>query len=255
MRAHLALQVADTPLSKAMHNFAFRYTQWVNRRKNRSGHLFQGRYQALLVDRDSYLLELVRYIHLNPVRAGLTRTPAAYRWSGQRAYLGREQLPWLTTEWVLGQFGKRLGPARKHYATFVAAGTRQGHRQEFHRGAKGETRVLGDDRFLERVLNPPPRVARPPALGAILRHVCAAYGIEAQALASPARARRLAEARGVAGWLALQTRAATLSELGAQVQRDATTLSRMVGKIDQRVRSSKAFARKMRKSINAIMQA
>jgi REP element-mobilizing transposase RayT len=252
---HLAVQVADTPLSKALHNFTFRYTQWVNRRKKRSGHLFQGRYQALLVDRDAYLLELVRYIHLNPVRAGLTRRPEAYRWSGQRAYLGREPLPWLTTEWVLGQFAKRLGPARKRYAAFIAEGIRQGHREEFHRGRKGESRVLGDDRFLERVCNQPVCIARAPALSTVLGHVCAAYDISAQALAGPARTRRLAEARAVAGWLALHTRAATLSELGARVQRDATTLSRSVGKIDQRVRSSKAFARRMRKSINAIMHA
>jgi putative transposase len=65
------------------------------------GHLFQGRYRALLVDANSYLLELVRYIHLNPVRAGLVDEPSAYPWSGQRAYLGEEVLPWLTTEWVL----------------------------------------------------------------------------------------------------------------------------------------------------------
>lgn len=252
---HLALQVADIPLSKVMQNVTFRYTQWVNRRQKRSGHLFQGRYKAILVDREAYLSELVRYIHLNPVRAGLARKPEAYRWSGHRAYLGREALPWLTTEWVLGRFGKRVITARTRYAAFVAEGVRHGHREEFHRGTKEDSRVLADDRFLERVLNQPVRVARPPTLAAILRHVGAAYGLSAQDLASPARARRHSEARGVAGWLALHTRAATLTELGAQVQRDATTLSRAVGKIDHRVRSSAAFGQKLRKSINAIMQA
>ncbi len=76
---YLALQVGEIPLSKSMPNLAFRYTRWVNRREKRLGHLFQGRYKALLVERDNYLLELVRYIHLNPVRAGLVKQPEGYR--------------------------------------------------------------------------------------------------------------------------------------------------------------------------------
>ena len=65
---HLAVQVGDVPLSKSMQNLSFRYTRWINQRQQRSGHLFQGRYHAILVDKDSYLLELVRYIHLNPAK-------------------------------------------------------------------------------------------------------------------------------------------------------------------------------------------
>ena len=68
---HLALQVGEIPLSRSMQNLSFRYTRWLNWREQRTGHLFQGRYKAVLVDGDSYLLELVRYIHLNPVRAGM----------------------------------------------------------------------------------------------------------------------------------------------------------------------------------------
>jgi REP-associated tyrosine transposase len=105
---HLAMQVAEVSLSKILQNLSFRYTRWVNRQQGRMGHLFQGRYKALLVDADSYLLELVRYIHLNPVRAGLVDEPSAYPWSGHWAYLGEEILPWLTTEWVLEQLDKRL---------------------------------------------------------------------------------------------------------------------------------------------------
>ncbi len=79
---HLAVQVVEVPLSRIMQNLAFRYTRWVNKRQGRVGHLFQGRYKAILVEAQSYLLELVRYIHLNPVRARLVEEPAAYRWSG-----------------------------------------------------------------------------------------------------------------------------------------------------------------------------
>ena len=75
---HLAMQTGAIPLSKIIQNLAFRYTRWVNKRQNRIGHLFQGRYKAIMVEADSYFLELVRYIHLNPVRAGLVVTPVDY---------------------------------------------------------------------------------------------------------------------------------------------------------------------------------
>lgn len=110
---HLAVQVAEVPLSKIMQNVAFRYTRWINRKQGKMGHLFQGRYKAILVDQDAYLLALTRYIHLNPVRAGLVKDPSAYPWSGHRAYVGRESLPWLTTDWVLSQFASHAGHARR----------------------------------------------------------------------------------------------------------------------------------------------
>lgn len=109
---HLVVQVAETPLAKIVQNLSFRYTRWINRQQRKAGHLFQGRYKAILVDVDAYLLGLVRYLHLNPVRAGMVEQPEAYRWSGHRSYLGMEALPWLSTEWVLGQFAKRLATSR-----------------------------------------------------------------------------------------------------------------------------------------------
>ena len=108
---HLAVEVGRVPLSRGMQNLAFRYTRWINRRKKRVGHLFLGPYKALLVDPDAYLLEPVRYIHLNPVRAGSVEEPLDDPWSGHRAYLGKEQVPWLSTDWVLSQFDDRLGVA------------------------------------------------------------------------------------------------------------------------------------------------
>ncbi len=95
---HLVVQVADIHLSRIMQNLSFRYTRWVNWRHDRSGHFFQGRYKVVLVDGDSYLLELVRYVHLNPVRAKMASTPEEYAWTSHRAYCGQEALPWLATE-------------------------------------------------------------------------------------------------------------------------------------------------------------
>jgi len=98
------------------------------------GHLFQERYKALLVDKDSYLLELVRYIHLNPIRAGLVGTPDGYEWSGHRAYLGQEHIPWLTCDTVLSQFGDTVKASREQYASFVMNAMDEKHRPEFHQG-------------------------------------------------------------------------------------------------------------------------
>ncbi|BCR04535.1 hypothetical protein DESUT3_16040 [Desulfuromonas versatilis] len=149
---HLAVQVGDIPLSRGMQNLAFRFTRWINRREKRSGHLFQGRYKAVLVDGDSYLLELVRYIHLNPVRAGMVGDPKEYPWSGHNCYLGNESLPWLTTDWMLRQFGKTSAAARAGYLTFILGGLGVDLPREFHRG-EDDPRIIGDDGFAEKCLS------------------------------------------------------------------------------------------------------
>ena len=88
---HLALQVIDIPLSRGMQNLSFRFIRWINWRQKRSGHLFQGRYKAVLVDGDSCFLELVRYIHLNPVRAGMVKVQEDYLENSHNACLGNEK--------------------------------------------------------------------------------------------------------------------------------------------------------------------
>src|SRR6202030_4335436 len=113
--------------------------------------VFQGRFKAYLVDQDRYGLALVRYIHLNPVRAKMVRAPEAYRWSSHRAYLGEEPLPWLSTDWVLGQFGTRLTAARARFAAFVAQGTADAH-SDFFYGGKDDSRVVGEKDFVRKGL-------------------------------------------------------------------------------------------------------
>lgn len=77
-----------------------RYTTWINRKYHRTGHVFQGRYKAILIDVDSYPAELVRYIYLNPVRVGMVSEPTDYPWNSHNAYLGKVDLPWLSTDQV-----------------------------------------------------------------------------------------------------------------------------------------------------------
>ncbi|MDP1696920.1 MAG: transposase [Xanthomonadaceae bacterium] len=149
---HLVIETPDKNLSKGMRQLNGVYTQMSNRRHGRVGHLFQGRYKAVLVDADSYLRELTRYVVLNPVRAGMVAEPAAWRWSSYRATVGMDELPpWLVVDGLLAQFGTHRTQAVQRYAAFVAEGIggesiwRHLNRQVF----------LGDDAFATRMQNAP----------------------------------------------------------------------------------------------------
>ena len=120
---HLLMETPDGNLSLAMRHLNGMYTQRLNRRHGRMGHLFQGRFKAILVERDSYLLELCHYVVLNPVRAGVVESPEHYIWSSYRATVGISTCPkFLSIAWLLEQFGKGRKIAQKRYAAFVAAG-------------------------------------------------------------------------------------------------------------------------------------
>jgi REP element-mobilizing transposase RayT len=120
---HLLIQTPDGNLSKGMRQLNGVYTQKSNRRHHRVGHLFQGRYKAILVDSDAYLLELSRYVVLNPVRAGIVKKVEAWIWSSYRTSVGLESpASWLSVDGVLSQFSKRRSLAQQRYAQFVAEG-------------------------------------------------------------------------------------------------------------------------------------
>jgi putative transposase len=228
---HLAIQVGDKPLSRIMQQLCFRYTQWINSRQKKVGHLFQGRYKAIVVDADEYLVELVRYIHLNPVRAKLVKTHEAYRWSGHRAYLGHEKLPWLTTEWVLSQFAQRLKTSRKRYNEFVSYGKDEGHRKEFHSGTS-EGRILGDDIFVDRVYTESDQEEKKSVtLDEIIKKVCKVYGLTEEEINAGGKQRYPSEARGMIAYLVREKSGLSLTDLSRCMKRDVSTLSLAADKI------------------------
>lgn len=142
---HLLVETPSPNLSLGMRALNGRYTQKFNRRHRRSGHLFEGRYRAVLVQKQSHLLELHRYLVLNPVRARLVRSPGDWPWSNYRATVGRSVPPdWLEVDWTLGQFGTRRSLAREQYRRFVLAGKGVGSPLKQVRGQI----YLGDERFL-----------------------------------------------------------------------------------------------------------
>lgn len=251
---HLAVQVAQDPLSGIMQNLSFRYTRWINTTQARTGHLFQGRYQAILVDADRYLLDLVRYIHLNPVRAGMVENPEDYAWSGHRAYLGIETLPWLETDWVLSQFAKRLKTCRKRYAAFVCEGKEEGYREEFHHGGK-DARVLADDRFVERILGRKVKSSPEVSLDEIIACVSADYGFSKDELRGPSQNHVVSEARAVIAWLSRQLGAGTIKDVAIYFQRESSTFSRHIGNIDAKAKASGELRRMLNGYIKTITQA
>jgi REP element-mobilizing transposase RayT len=166
---HLVMETLEGNLSRGMRQLNGVYTQASNRRHNRLGHLFQGRFKAILVDKEAYLLELSRYVVLNPVRARMVRRTEQWPWSSYHAMTGDAPLPkWLAVAGMLSQFGSDLADTREQYRRFILDGVGQGLwdglRQQIY---------LGDDAFVERmqarsrirgdVLTVPQAQRRPPA--------------------------------------------------------------------------------------------
>jgi REP element-mobilizing transposase RayT len=145
---HLLIETPQGDLSRGMRQLNGIYTQRFNRRHAGVGHVFQGRFKAILIERESYLLELARYIVLNPVRARVVDHPARYRWSSYQATVGKTaKAPWLTTDWVLSQFAKTTAVARQRYARFVSEGK---DLPSPWTELKGQV-LLGSDTFAERM--------------------------------------------------------------------------------------------------------
>jgi AraC-like DNA-binding protein len=121
--SHLLLETPQANLSLGMSQLNGPYTQGYNRCHERVGHLLQGRFTAILVEKEAHLLELCRYVVRNPIRAKMVAHPRLWTWSSYRATVGETNVPvWLTTDWILGQCAQRVGVARKRYRTFVAQG-------------------------------------------------------------------------------------------------------------------------------------
>ncbi len=223
---HLIMQVGDLPLSRIMQNVSLRYTKWINSSQGRTGHVFQGRYKALLVDADTYLLELVRYVHLNPVRAGVAESAAVSSWTGHRGYMGTEVIPWLSTDWVLGMLSPAGDNARRTYLSFVNDGITEERREEFHSGTC-EGRLLGNDCFIDAILSTVSEERQQVTVSDVLAAVCAIYDVQLAALRAPGKVRPFTEARAVASLLVQEFPHLSQTQLARELNRDVAPLGRV----------------------------
>ena len=174
---HLLLKTGQTSLSTVMRRLLTGYAVTYNRRHRRHGPLFQNRYRSILCQENPYLLELVRYIHLNPLRAKLVknlRDLDTYPYSGHSALMGKVSRDFQDIEYVLALFGKKVAPARKKYRAYLAKGVEMGRRPDLVGGGlvrsaggwsavkamrraqtrmKGDERILGDGEFAQKILD------------------------------------------------------------------------------------------------------
>jgi len=147
---HLLIETPDGNLSAGMRQLNGVYTQLFNKRHRRIGHLFQGRYKAILIQKETHLLEVCRYVVLNPVRAGMVERPEDWQWSSYRGTAGRGKLhPSLTANWILGQLSGKRAKAEKEYRQFVQGGM---EKTSLWAEVKGQT-ILGDDEFVDSLID------------------------------------------------------------------------------------------------------
>jgi REP element-mobilizing transposase RayT len=226
--AHLLVPTGSRPLARTMRSLLTGYAGAFNRRHHRVGHLFQNRYNSIVVEEEPYLLELTRYIHLNPLRAKVVadlRALDRHPWTGHSALLGTEPRPWQETATILAQFGATRRWALPAYRAFVAAGLPIGRRPDLQGGGllrsnggwaamtalrrgreayQGDERILGSSDFVERyrraVAAAPPTPPRL-SLAALSTRVCRHVGVPRTALAGGGRTPALSRARAGLAYL------------------------------------------------------
>jgi REP element-mobilizing transposase RayT len=223
---HMLVQVGDTPLGRIMLRIASRYARELQAKFHTTGHLFERRYHAVLVDEDAYLLELVRYIHLNPVRANMVSLPADYPWSSHHAYLGQRNEPWVTTEFTLSLFHSELLQARLAYQRFVHDQSMPTH-SPLQNINQNDRRILGNDTFAAALLGSAWRPRSHQTLDMLMEEACGRFDITRDALISASRSRHLTQARA---WVAHQTLLLRITTL--------TRVAEVLGRTDSALRQS-----------------
>lgn len=219
---HLLIQVGDVPLGRLMLRIAGRYARTIQRHLHTTGHLFEKRYYPLLVDADEYLLELLRYIHLNPVRARMVNEAGEYLWSSHHAYLGTRTEPWVTTDFALAMFHSHRPQAISAYARFIGECAEvQSPLDEYN---PNDRRILGGDEFAGKLLGDSWRPRSPQTLQQLVDEAAQKFSVSTEALLSRNRQRLPAKARAWVAREAILLRIASLAQVARVFQRDESTL-------------------------------
>jgi REP element-mobilizing transposase RayT len=239
---HLAIKLGEIPISKIVQNISFRYTRYYNYNNNLVGHLFQGRFKSILVGGHGYLRELIRYIHLNPVRAGIVDDPLNYPWSSHHSYLMHVHYDWVSRNCGLQFFGESLSEALEWYQRFILVGIGGEEEIDFKKGiANG---VVGDEIFIESIqeqgvftLNQPAEIN----LDVLILVVSEWARISPTSLSQLGSSHKDAYIRGVATYLAQNTTGITLMDLGEYFCRAANSLGQASRRIELKVKKSEKF--------------
>jgi len=257
---HLLLRTGTVPIATVMRRLLTGYAQQFNRRHRRHGHLFQNRYKSILCEEDPYLLELVRYIHLNPIRARMIKDFSklkSYKYSGHAVLMGKVKNDWQDTDCVLSLFAPTLRKARRAYEEFVAEGLKQKKGADLTGGGlvrsaggwaalaalrrkglrmKADERILGSSDFVERVLKKAEEELSERTrlqqqgltLDSLMKKVAAEYDVSLKGLKSGTKERTAARARTVLCCLAVQKLRLSCAEVARVLGLSPSTVSKAV---------------------------
>lgn len=221
---HLLIQVADVPLGRLMLHIAGRYARTIQATLDTTGHLFEKRYHPVLVDADEYLLELLRYIHLNPVRARMVKSPDDYPWSSHHAYVGNRLEPWVTTDFALSHFHSQRSQAVHAYRQFVSGHVGQSAASPFEACNPNDRRILGSDDFAARMLGETWHPRSRKTLEEIIDEACTIFSVTPEHLTSTSRISSLVRARAWIAHQAVTLRVGSLTAAARRLNRDESSL-------------------------------
>jgi putative transposase len=276
---HLLLRTGAIPLATVMRRLLTGYAMAFNRRHGRHGQLFQNRYKSILCQEDAYLLELTRYIHLNPLRARMVPDLAAldrYTYTGHAVMMGKSMAEWQDSAKVLGVFDSRISIARRQYRAFVKKGIATGRRPELVGGglvrsaggwkaaksllagtarAKGDERILGDSDFVFDALAQADEQFKQRQrlkvsgidLEKLTHHVAGLFGVSPDQLFAPGRFPRVVQARSLLCYWAVRELGETATSLAQRMSltQPAVTIS---------VQRGERIAREMGYDLDALLK-
>jgi len=229
---HLVVQVDSQPLDRLMQPVGSKYARYFQRGAGTTGHLFERRYHAVLVNHEHQLLHVVRYVHFNPVRAGLIATPGDYLWSSHRQYMGLVARSWVYPDGVLGLLAADREDARHAFGTFCGEALKS-----------PECMASARDALYSRSKPCWPEKARDPgpmrALDDVIAEVCGRSGVSETLLAAPGKGHTLSALRGEIAGRAASEGIASITEVARRLNRDVSSLSRAASRW-HRMRSSES---------------
>ena len=232
---HLLLRMHHEPLSRSIHNLTSRYTRFFNLQHQRNGHLFHGRFKAILCDEEDYLHDLIRHIHMNPVRNTISSHPDKYLWSSHRIYTGRKHAPWIPIEEILQSFSVYEHLAIDRFQAFVLQATE--NKQTIHNYEHGIRRhILGSKDFIAKILTQAKALPQPQLdLETIVRAVCETLSVSEYDVRRASRQHHLSQARGMIGLLVQEEGKDRLADVALYCHRALSSISRSVARVGREI--------------------
>ncbi len=241
---HLAIETGQIPLSKIMAGLQSAYTQDFNRRHRRTGHLFQGRYKAFLIEKDRYALALLRYIPENPVRARVVKRAEDFAWSSDRAYRRGQGPEWLDVDRLLSMLGRGRAEAIREYRKLMRAEPEESYEDIATWGQA----VKGEQAFADRVLQEagePPVIPRGLTAERVARQVARLEGVDFGRMRGASRDRDVSRARLTAAWLGREVAGIPVAQAARVFGRDTSTMINGLNKLEAEMERDRGLKKKL----------